>query len=229
MNKKETDTIFSVTRAIQYKTVGELLKKSESNGIYYLLLILSVLIVASGLLLGNAAIIIGGMMVAPVLTPILVIALGIATGETRAIQHSGILVVKSIVITLVASFALALFFGQPSVQTFIADDTMRTGVLYFLVALVSGIAATFAWIRKEAGDILPGVAIAVSLIPPLCLAGIGMADWNIGLVRFTSLIFFSNLIGIVLGSMMVFSLLKFYKTDKKIEREVMADHVKDGK
>lgn len=222
--KKEEKEILKITRSDQYKTVTELLKKSESNSVYYTLLILSIIIVAVGLLLGNAPIVIGGMLVTPLLTPILVIALGIATGETSAIMYSGMLVLKSVLIVVAISFVLAVFFGQPIAQAYIFDDTMTTGVLYFIVAVVSGIAATFAWVRKEANDILPGVAIAVSLLPPLSLLGISLAVFDVGFMRFSFLVFLSNFIGIILGSMVVFSLLKFYKTDKKIEKEVKSSN-----
>jgi len=218
--KKDEREILKITRSDQYKTVTELLKKGESNSVYYTLLILSIIIVAVGLLLGNAPIVIGGMLVTPLLTPILVIALGIATGETSAIKYSGILVLKSVLVVVFISFLLAIFFGQPIAQAYIFDDTMTTGVLYFIVAVVSGIAATFAWVRKEANDILPGVAVSVSLLPPLSLLGISLAVFDVAFMRFSFLVFLSNFIGIVLGSMVVFSLLKFYKTEKKIEKEV---------
>jgi uncharacterized hydrophobic protein (TIGR00271 family) len=218
--KKSEKEILKITRSDQYKTVTELLKKGESNSVYYTLLILSIFIVAVGLLLGNAPVVIGGMLVTPLLTPILVIALGIATGETGAIKYYGFLVLKSVLIVIAISFVLAIFFGQPIAQAYIFDDTMTTGVLYFIVALVSGIAATFAWVRKEANEILPGVAIAVSLLPPLSLLGISLAVFDVDFMRFSFLVFLSNFIGIVLGSMVVFSLLKFYKTDKTIEKEV---------
>ncbi len=216
MAQVKKDDILNVSKNDQYKTIKELFKKNESNSAYYALLILSVFIVAIGLLLGNTAIVVGGMLVAPLLTPILIIALGISTGEIKAVKRSGILVLKSIGLVLGISFAMAVFFGQPVAEIYLFDDAMKTGVLYFIVALVSGIAATFAWIRKETNEILPGVAVAVSLLPPLAMLGISIAVFDIDMMRFTFLIFLSNFIGIVLGSMVVFSLLKFHKTDKQL-------------
>ena len=87
MQTQNKDNILKMTKVDQYKTVEELLKKSESHSVYYTLLILSVCIVAIGLLLGNAAIVIGGMLVTPILTPILVIALGFSTGQMGAIKY----------------------------------------------------------------------------------------------------------------------------------------------
>jgi uncharacterized hydrophobic protein (TIGR00271 family) len=220
MAKQPQPQILKITRSDQYKTVDELLKKSGSNSVYYTLLILSVCIVAIGLLLGNAPVIIGGMLVTPLLTPILVIALGIATGQTKAIAYSGGLVLRSLLLVVGISFVLALFFGQPAASAYTIADSMKAGVLYFIVAFVSGVAATFAWVHKEANDVLPGIAVAVSLVPPLSLLGISLGAFDVAQMRFSFLIFLANFIGIILGSMVVFSLLKFYKTEKKIERDV---------
>lgn len=221
MDKNKVE-ILKVTKSDQYKTVEELMKKSESNSIYYTLLILSGGIVSIGLILSKATIVIGGMLVTPILTPILVIALGISTGQLKAIKYSSITVAKSLIIILAISLLVAIFFGGPDDINAVAgfSDSTRTGILYFTVALISGVAATFAWARKETDSVLPGIAIAVSLVPPLSLLGIAFGVWNIDLARISFLIFISNFIGVILGSMIVFSLLKFYKTEDKIEKEI---------
>ena len=91
--------------------------------------------------------------------------------------------------------------------------------LYFLISLSAGAAATFAWSRKEMTDVLPGVAMAVSLVPPISLIGINI-NYEAALVEFYIYIFVVNLIGLIIGSFIVYILLKFYNTKKEVEKEL---------
>ncbi len=213
--EKTEGKILEISRTEQYKTIDELFKRSQSNTVYYTLLILSIIIIASGLLINNASIVIGGMLVTPVLTPILVVALGLVVGEVGAIRSVAALMGKSFALVIAISAILALLFGTAE-SSQILENTFRAAVLYFIIAAASGAAATFAWIRKEIADVLPGIAIAVSLVPPLSLVGIWLSTLDLATARFYFLVFFSNLVGIILGSFVVFSLLKFYKAESKV-------------
>lgn len=82
----KADNILDVTKSEQYRTVEELFNNCQANSVYYTLLILASLIIACGLLLANPIIIIGGILVTPLLTPILVIALSISVGEMKAMK-----------------------------------------------------------------------------------------------------------------------------------------------
>jgi len=216
--KKKTADILRITRSDQYQTVEELLVRSQPNSVYYTLLIVSAFIITAGLLLENAAITIGGMLVTPVLTPVLVIALGAATRKPKPAGHALLLIAKSVVILVLISFTLALLFEPPTEIT-VFDATLKNALLYFMVAFASGIAATFAWVRKEVSSALPGIAIAVALVPPLSLIGIGLALFDLDAARYNLYLFLFNLIGIFLGSMIVFILLQFSKVEKKFEDE----------
>lgn len=220
---------FEVSRQVQYRTVNELIERSRPDFTYYVLLIVSTIVITAGLLLNNTAIVIGGMLITPLLTPILVIALGIAVGDTlllgRVVKFTGL----SFMYVLLAGVFLTLVFGAPSELTIIAND-LRTAALYFVVALASGVAATFAWIQKEASEALPGIAIAVALVPPIALIGIGFGSFNFDLSAFFFIIFILNLFGIIMGSLMVFTMSKFNKAEKKINEKnteiIIEDHLK---
>lgn len=218
---KATPSILKVTKTDQYRTIEELLEESQPNSVYYTLLVLSSFIVACGLLLNSPSIVIGGMLVTPMLTPVLAAALSISAGEPRTLQRIGILLGKSFLIVAVAAILMALLFGLPrGALTF--ENSLRTAILYFVVAIVSGVAATFAWVRKEVATVLPGVAIAVSLVPPISAMGVWLSTLQFEVARFYFLVFLFNLFGIVIGSVVVFSLLRFYRADKKIQEEEAA-------
>lgn len=207
-----------MTRSSQYRTVDELLNESKPSTIYYTLLVLSSVIVACGILLGNPPIIIGGMLVTPMLTPVLSIALSLSTGEPKLLKPLGILLAKSFGFIVVSSFIIAVILGAPKEVFF--DNTVRTAILYFIVAIVSGVAATLAWAHKEVSSMLPGIAVAVSLVPPISAVGVWLSVFHFEAARFFFFVFFANLLGIVMGSIVVFSLLKFYKVDKKVKEKL---------
>ena len=217
-SKNKEGDILAIKARDQYRTVDELVKKSQPNSVYYTLLVVSSLIIAFGLLLENSSVVIGGMLVTPVLTPVLYIALGVATGEVNLIRQVSLLLFKSFAIVFASGFIAASLFEAPENLTFFNND-ITVPALYFGVALLSGVAATFAWSRKDVIDILPGVAIAVALVPPLSLSGIGLSLLNPAFIRLNFLIFLFNLFGVVMGSLVVFSLLGFYKTKSKVHME----------
>lgn len=216
--------LFSLKKAEQYRAINELIEESQSDGQYHFLLILSSVIIGAGVLLANSAILVGGMLVTPILTPILLIALAIISGETRLLIRTSFLVLKSLGVILLVSFIMGLIFSIPSESEFfdstIFNNTLNAAVLYGLVAFASGIAATFAWIRKEVTSILPGISIAVSLVPPVSLVAVWLADGDFDRARHFFFVLVLNIIGVILGAIIVFSMLRFYRVEKHIEDKV---------
>lgn len=215
-NKFWTD----ITKSDQYRAVNDLIVESNPNGNYFTLLVLSSVIIAAGLLLANSAILIGGMLVTPLLTPILLIALGITLGRKFLIKKTFLLILKSVFVIFSVSFLASLIFSVPEDKEFfsaaIFNDTAEAAFLYFFVAFASGVAATFAWVRKKVTNMLPGISIAVSLVPPISLVGIWLAQLDVDMARYFFIVFLFNFIGIIMGSMIVFSMLKFYGADDEV-------------
>ena len=228
-NHKKDGNILAIRRSDQYKTVDELIEKSQPNSVYYTLLFISAFIITAGILVSNAAVVTGGMLLTPILTPVLLIALGITSGELGSVHGAFYLVFKSALVVVASGLILAFLFGSTN-TLFVVDDSVRTAALYFIVAIASGVAGTFAWARKDVLEIMPGVAIAVSLVPPLSLIGIGLSTLDFGLARFNFLIFLFNLLGIIAGSLVVFSLLKFSSTKKEVHEKIEeAEREKDNR
>ncbi|HMO78822.1 MAG TPA: DUF389 domain-containing protein [Candidatus Paceibacterota bacterium] len=223
MNQKQKDQPVwqDIQQHDRYVAISELIRDSQPNSIYYSLLVLSSIIIASGVLLANSAILIGGMLVTPVLTPILLLSLAIVTSRPIVIKRTSKLIAKSVGLIFAISFMAGLIFGVPEDKEFfnhaIFNNSLQAAFLYFLVAFASGVAATFAWIRKEVSNILPGISIAVSLVPPISLIGVWLAQNEIQLARYFLLIFLFNMIGIIMSSMIVFSLLNFYKSGDNLK------------
>jgi uncharacterized hydrophobic protein (TIGR00271 family) len=213
---KNNGESLKVTDGDRYRAVGELIKKSAPSTVYYSLLIFSSIIVGCGVLLNNMAILIGGMLVAPVLTPALALALGVSVGDVKLISKEFWLLVKSFIIIAAAAAVMTIIFGKPE-NFFAVENTLRAAALWFTVAVASGAGATYAWVRKEIADVLPGIAVSVSLVPPISLTGVLMMAGDFFSARFYFLVFSLNLLGIVIGSLVVFSMLRFYKAEKRIK------------
>jgi uncharacterized hydrophobic protein (TIGR00271 family) len=223
MERTKTD-ILAVDNEHRYRAIDDLIEESREGTTYYTLLILSTVIIVAGLLLANPAILIGGMLITPVLTPILLIALGIVASKPRLLKRTGLFILKSIGVILGIAFISGLVFSIPENTEFfksaLFDNSLRAAFLYFIVALASGIAATFSWVRKDELNILPGISIAVSLVPPVALVGIWLATLELELMRFYLFVFLFNLFGIIMGGLIVFSMMKFQKTERKIEAKM---------
>ena len=143
------------------------------------------------------------MLVTPVLTPTLLFSLGLSILEFGAVRKAGFLMVISFLLIVAIAWVLANFLGSDKSVSFLREDPGKIFNIYFVVALASGIAATFAWARKEMADVLPGVAMAVSRVPPPALIGISLNSAEMHLAEHYLYVFLFNLIGLVLGSFLV--------------------------
>lgn len=213
--------LFDVTNSERYQTVDDLFQKSQPTPIYYTLLVLSSVIIAAGLLLSQTAIVIGGMLITPVLSPLLLAGLGFSLGELHSIKQAGIIMFISATVVVVVSMLAGFLFGTNG-HGFALEDSLRNAVLYFAVATAAGIAATFGWVRRDTSSVLPGIAIAVSLVPPLSLIGISLSIWDLDGVRTNLFLSIFNIIGILIGSTITFSMLRFDRTRKVVEEQAEA-------
>lgn len=186
---------------------------------FFLMMTLSVAMAVFGILLDNVVILIGSMLIAPMLYPVLTIALGMIISDLSLIKRSVVTLAKSVFFAVIIATVITLFFPAENkiVPHLITNISI---VMYMSVAIVSGIAASFAMARKSLNESLPGVAVSVSLVPPLASIGVGVARLDLVIIQTGFLIFIVNVLGIVFSSMVVFSLLNLY-TKKEVAEEVI--------
>jgi len=206
--------VFARFRAVPDKDKASLVRKLVENGTpdfdYFYLIGLSTLMATLGLLLDSSSIVIGSMLIAPLMYPILGVSLGLVMMNTNTNLLSRALstLVKSLAVGLGLSVLAAFFFGDAELyQT--AEVMSRTvpSHMHLLVAIVAGAAVAYMLARPEWGDALPGVAIAVALIPPLASVGIGVAYWDTVIIKGASLILMLNLFGIIAVAVVIFLLM----------------------
>lgn len=173
---------------------------------YFVLIALSAMIATLGLLLNSPAVIIGAMLVAPLMSPIVATASGIVFGDIDVLRN-GLTstiqgVVAAIFIAILATLITPLRDATPEVLARTSPN-----LLDLLVALVSGMAGAYAIARKEVGEALPGVAIAAALMPPVCTVGIGIALGSVAIAFGALVLFVANLVAIIFASAFIFLLL----------------------
>jgi len=176
---------------------------------YYILTVLSCLIATTGLLQGSTATIIGAMIVAPLMTPILAFSLGVIWGDLGLIKTASLSLFKGIFISLAISSALAFLIPM---EGYSSEITARTAPTIFdiIVAFASGLVGAYGNANKRISNTLVGIAIAVALMPPLCTIGIGIGTMNRAIASGASLLFLINLVSISLAGAIVFWGMKIH-------------------
>ena len=173
---------------------------------YFVLIVLSCIIATLGLLLNSGAVVIGAMLVAPLMSPILAFSLGLVLGDVRLMRLSLEAVFKGVALAII----VAVFVGVLSPFKQLTGEIMaRTHptLLDLAVALASGMAGAYALARKDVSAALPGVAIAVALMPPLAVMGLGLSLGNAQVAGGAFLLFATNVGSISLAGAIVFMLL----------------------
>ncbi len=211
-----------LTKAQKEEAAEKIFDHSTPSVDFYLMLALSAIIVTLGLLINSPAVVIGGMLIAPILSPILSFALGIVIGDKRLIRRSGIVVIFSSLAVVGISFFIALLTIQKEIASEIASRTAPS-MAYLLIAIVSGGAVAYALIKPKLSEILPGIAISVALIPPLATIGIALSFFEGKMSVGAFELFLVNLVGIILAASAVFSFMKLYEVRGVVEKKIQVE------
>jgi uncharacterized hydrophobic protein (TIGR00271 family) len=175
---------------------------------FYILIFLSSMIAYLGLIQGSSAVIIGAMLVAPLMSPILAMAHSIVQGNLRLFRRATESTIKGVALAIGTSIALTVILPQQSPTVEILSRT-QPNILDLIIALASGAAAAYAMSRKTLAAALPGVAIAAALVPPLCVVGYGLGSAQFQIANGALLLFTTNLSAIILAGAITFLLVGF--------------------
>ncbi len=195
-----------------YLSVGDVHAKQSR---FWLLLILATGIATAGIIGDSTATVIGAMIIAPLATPIQGVAVAIAFGERGPLLRSAVTLLCAIAVTV--GFAALLAWLLPELEPLTHNSQVTSRVSPTLIDLVAagftGLAGAAAISRRDIGDILPGVAIAISLVPPLAVVGVtaDAGDWSGALGAL--LLFITNVLAIIVLGVGVFSAVRLRHQD----------------
>lgn len=202
------------------KAVDLLIRESTGDFDFFFFIILSVLMATLGLISNNAAVVIGSILLAPILFPILSISLSIIMSDGPLIARSLMTFAQASAVAVGTAALATLFFSPFAPLT--EEILLRTepSLIYAGVAVVAGLAVSYALAQPALSATLPGIAVSVALIPPLATIGIGIANLDIKVIAGAFTLYLVNVLGIVFASMLIFALMNLY-TKRKIAEKVV--------
>jgi len=189
-----------------FQILRENARTSES---YIVLIILSTLLATFGLFADSAPVIIGAMILAPLMSPIVAMGMGIlrtSDGDLlwRSFRSFLIGVVAAVTCTVIVTWLTPLRTINSEIAARLNPTLLDMGI-----AVVSGVAGAYAHARSSVARSLAGVAIAVALVPPLAVCGIGLGWGDFSVFRGAGLLFITNFVGMILAAAATFLVLGF--------------------
>lgn len=181
---------------------------------FWMLLALAAVIASAGIVSDSTATVIGAMIVAPLMTPILGTVLSIVTGDGPNLLRSLALVVAGAVVVVAIGYVVGLLVPYDVVA---ATSSQVAGRIHprlvdLVAALATGAVGSFALVRSDVSDTLPGVAIAISLVPPLAVVGVTLEAGADAQSRGALLLFLTNVGAILLSGLVVMAVYRVRRT-----------------
>ncbi len=204
-------------------TIDSIEKGIEFKGTNLWVLIFAIFIASLGLNVNSTAVIIGAMLISPLMGPIMGFGLGLGTNDADLIRRSFRNFALATIVSVLTSTLYFLISPISEAQSELLARTQPT-VYDVLIASFGGLAGIVASSTKgNKGNVIPGVAIATALMPPLCTAGFGLASGNFYYFFGAFYLYFINSVFISLATFLVVRLLKYPKkvfVDKQREKRV---------
>jgi len=210
------------------QAIEKLIAGSRADIDFYFMLSISTLIVTLGLLEDSIITIIGGMVIAPLLSPLLGLGLAVTTASGKSIRWIVPHILKAIGIVIAIAAIITFLFGNGNATLLSA---FQPNLNFFMIAFAAGAGAAYAWVRPNLSPAIPGIAITVSLLPPLAASGIGIERLSPDIISNAFALFMINLFGIVLASIIIFLLFGFgalqAEEEKLVKQEEKIEQAKE--
>lgn len=180
----------------------------EFKGTNLWILVFAIFIASLGLNVNSPAVVIGAMLISPLMGPIMGLGLGMAINDLTLLKKAGYNYLFAAAVGLITS---TLFFAISPLNDAHSEILARTSPSIYdvLIAFFGGLAGILATSSKLKGNVIPGVAIATALMPPLCTAGYGLATWQLEFFMGAFYLFLINTVFIALATLITARLLKF--------------------
>ena len=199
------------------KTYVRIRRSARPNRRFFILIALSAMIAALGLLVNSPAVVIGAMLVAPLMSPIVGTGMAVVLGDARFLRLSLGAVLRGVLLAVgVGALSGLLHLGQPLTGELLGRTAPT--LLDLAIALFSGLAGAYALSNSDAAGALPGVAIAAALVPPLATVGICLTTGHEREALGALLLFATNFVAISSATALVFLALGFRPKVAKRER-----------
>ncbi len=207
--KKKAIPFFSYASEERFRDLFVALRDDARISIaYVVLMFLSTMLATVGLYLNSSSVVIGAMLLAPLMSPIVSLAMGMLRQDRRMLRKSIKKISIGVALALFAAALVTLLFPHKPVTDEMLSR-LSPSLLDLAVAIFAGIAGAYTKSYKEILQSLAGVAIAVALVPPLAVAGIGLGRLDVDFFSQAFLLFSTNLVGIVVAATLTFRILGY--------------------
>lgn len=204
------------TEAENVKSLHQQLSLDSSWNTDFILCTVSACLIATfGLLSNSAAVIIGAMIVAPLMLPLRGLAFSACEGDLNLFRKALFSIIAATLLAIFLSSLIAKIVSFPDVGSEIIART-QPNLLDLGIAITAGAISGFGKVRAGISETLAGTAIAVALMPPLCVVGISLAMSNYDFANGAFLLYLTNLLGITLACMIAFILSGYTKVTKAL-------------
>lgn len=220
---KELFTL-EIHRASDEEIHNNILSGVEIRGGNLAILFCAIFIASLGLNVNSTAVIIGAMLISPLMGPIIAIGYGIGTHDFEIIKKAIKILTIEIIISMITSILYFLITPLKEAGSEIMARTSPT-IWDVMIAFIGGLAGIIGVTRREKTNVIPGVAIATALMPPLCTAGFGLATMQGDIFLGAFYLFLINSVFISLSTYIVTKLLKLpikSYLDEKVQKKMRA-------
>jgi uncharacterized hydrophobic protein (TIGR00271 family) len=213
-----------VRRWIEQRDVGDDMRLDVVDNLYFeppdalqkqvgfwTLLVLSVVIATLGVLADSTAVVIGAMLVAPLMTPIMGVSAAIVSGWLRRISTSFLTIVGGVIVAVTVAWIVARWTPQlvPLATNSQILSRVSPTMIDLMIAVAAGAAGAYALVDRRVSSSITGVAIAVALVPPLGVVGVMLQASQFDDALGAFLLFLTNLVSIILAGSIVFLVTGF--------------------
>lgn len=194
----------------EIEAIADIRKGVNFRGSTLWILICAIFIASLGLNVNSTAVIIGAMLISPLMGPIIGMGYSIGTYDFELLKRS---LLNFFVATVISILTATMYFAITPLDTAQSEILARTSPSFYdvCIALVGGFAGVIAIGTREKGNVVPGVAIATALMPPLCTAGFGFATGNVGYAAGALFLFFINVVFIGTATYFGVVMMRFKK------------------
>ena len=200
---------FHIDAKRQEKVFEEIKENAKGDFDFYILTIFAGIIITLGLVVNSAAVVIGGMLLAPLVWPILCLSVAMIRGKSKLIQSSVFTLLKSTSVLFIIAFLLGLMSPEYALQG--SEFLSRTSPTIFelFIALAAGFVGAFVIAYPKIGASIAGVVIAAAIVPPIAVMGISISHGNLSMAGGAFILLMSNLIAVTFSASLLFLVSRF--------------------
>lgn len=217
---------FRITQGRQQKVYQEIRENALGDFDFFILTIFSTIIITLGLAIDSSAVVIGGMLITPLVWPVLAMALAIIKGRSRVVADAFFTLLKATLLILLVSLLVGLILPQASLGSSEILARSKPQLYELFIALASGFIGAFVISYPKLGNAMAGVVVAAALVPPLAAMGLLIARQDITGAGGAFLLYLSNLIALLFSAAILFYLVKFRGPTTEEEQEIQKSHIR---